>query len=194
MNYFTSDIHFSDIATFINDDRPFKNIKEFDEYIIKIWNKTMTKNDILYVVGDLLDCDGPNYESWKDALKYVKRIKPQIVLIMGNNEDRIVDNFFNGDFEQFRQYLLNAGIKEVHKSLELKTEKLNLYMTHNPVDYKKGFVNLVGHSHRSKGLWYSFGLSVSCDLNHYRPYTEDDLLFQLKRKEQFFSDPIFKLI
>ena len=55
MNYFTSDIHFSDLATFINDDRPFENLKEYDEFIIKLWNKTMTKNDTLYIVGDMLE-------------------------------------------------------------------------------------------------------------------------------------------
>jgi len=194
MNYFTSDIHFSDLATFINDDRPFENLKEYDEFIIKLWNKTMTKNDTLYIVGDMLDCDGPDFDSWKSALKYVKRIKPQIILIMGNNEDRIVNNFFDGDFQKFRQHLISAGVKDVHKNFHLNIRGINLYMTHNPVDHKKGYVNLVGHSHRSKGLWYSFGLSVSCDLNHFRPYSEESLIFQLKRKDEFFSDPIFRLI
>ena len=194
MNYFTSDIHFSDEATFINEDRPFKNVKEYDEYIINLWNKTMTKDDTLFVVGDMLDCDGPNFTSWKDSLKYIKKIKASIVLIMGNNEDRIVDNFFGGDYEKFKNHLLKNGIKEVHKDLTMEMRGKNFYLIHNPVDYKKGFINLVGHSHRSKGLWYSFGLSVSCDLNHFRPFSEDNIFFQLKRKEENFSNPVFKLI
>ena len=56
MNYFISDIHFSDWDTLHQDSRPFKSPKEYDKYIIKLWNKTMTKNDTLYVIGDLSDC------------------------------------------------------------------------------------------------------------------------------------------
>ena len=95
MNYFTSDIHFCDITTLKADCRPFKSINQFDKYIIKLWNKTAKKNDTIYVVGDLLDCDGPNHFSWHKALKYIKKIKANIVLIMGNNEQRILDNYFD---------------------------------------------------------------------------------------------------
>lgn len=195
MNYFTSDIHFSDENTFKNDCRPFKNIKQFDKYIIKLWNKTAKKDDNIYVVGDLLDCDGPDFLSWQKALNYVKKIKANIILIMGNNEERILNNFFSSNFDAFKSFLISKGIKDVHKTLNLEFGGYNFHLVHNPINYQKDFVNLVGHSHRSKGIWYLFGLSVSCDLNHYRPYSENDILYQLKRKEiYYFSDPIFQLL
>ena len=106
---------------------------------------------------------------------------------MGNNEDRIVNNFFNGNYEDFKKHLIENGIKDVYKDLELNIRNKKFFLTHNPINYKKGYINLVGHSHRSKGLWYSFGLSVSCDLNHYRPFSEDSLFFQLKRERPLLS-------
>jgi len=195
MRYFTSDIHFSDKATLEADCRPFKNIKQYDKHIIKTWNKTAKKNDTIYVVGDLFDCDGPDFLSWQKAVEYVKKIKADIVLIMGNNEERIMNNFFSSDFELFKSFLISKGIKEVHPSLHIQLGDKNLYLTHNPINYKKDYINLVGHSHRSKGLWYLFGLSVTCDLNHYRLYSENDIFYQLRRKDLYmYTDPIFQLL
>lgn len=195
MNYFTSDIHFCDITTLKADCRPFKSINQFDKYIIKLWNKTAKKNDTIYVVGDLLDCDGPNHFSWHKALKYIKKIKANIVLIMGNNEQRILDNYFDSNFNKFKNCLLSYGIKDVVYNLDMSFKGNNFHLVHNPIDYKKNYVNLVGHSHRSKGIWYLFGLSVSCDLNHYRLYSEDDIIYQLDRKDQYMlTDPLFKLL
>ena len=56
MKYFSSDVHFSDPATLINDNRPFKSCEDFDKYIINLWNKQTTKRDTIYVIGDFVDC------------------------------------------------------------------------------------------------------------------------------------------
>ena len=45
MNYFTSDTHLGSIHAIIRENRPFKNSKSFDKYIIKLWNKQTTKQD-----------------------------------------------------------------------------------------------------------------------------------------------------
>ena len=100
MNFFTSDIHFSDTETMLHDRRPFKNIKHYDRHTIKTWNKMMTKNDTLYVVGDLFDCNNKNSEVWKRCVKYFKKIKAKIVLILGNNEERIIRWHFNNSFSK----------------------------------------------------------------------------------------------
>ena len=51
MIYFTSDIHFDDLDTLVNDNRPFKSTKQFDKYIIKTFNKQAKKEDTIYVIG-----------------------------------------------------------------------------------------------------------------------------------------------
>lgn len=195
MIFFTSDIHFSDNETMNHENRPFKNAKQYDKFIIKTWNKTMKKGDTLYVVGDLFDCNNHSEVVWKNSVGYFKKIKANIVLIIGNNEERIIRRFFDNKFEKFKEFCLSIGIKDVKKNLKLNFGDHNFYLTHKPCDYKEGFVNLVGHLHRSRGMWYSFGLNVACDLNYFRPYSENDILFQLKEKNKHFSiDKNFSLI
>ena len=102
MKFFSSDIHFDDMDTIVNDNRPFKSTKSFDKYIIRTWNKQVKKDDVIYVIGDFVDCDGEGYDSWKKSLYNVKKIKASVILIMGNNEERVVKYFFDNDFEKFR--------------------------------------------------------------------------------------------
>lgn len=187
MNYFTSDVHFSDWDTMLHDDRPFKSTKQYDKYIIKTWNKMMTKKDTLYVIGDLFDCNNSQSVVWKDALDYIKKVKVNVVLIMGNNEDRIMKHYFDNSFTKFKDFCLSVGFKDVKKNAYLSFGGYKFYLTHMPINYKQNYVNLVGHLHRSRGMWYSFGLNVSVDLNHYRPLSEKDILFQLSEKAKYYG-------
>ena len=195
MLYFTSDIHFCDPVTFKDDSRPFNNITEYDNYIVKNYNKIVDKNDTLYVIGDLMDCSNPSSPYWKDAARYIKKIKANIILIIGNNEQRVIDFFFDSNFDKFKEYCLSIGIKDVKKDDYLSFGGYNFYLTHKPINHKKEYTNLFGHLHRSRGLWQSFGINVSCDINHYRPYSEDDILFQLSQKETYWDyDQNLKLL
>ena len=72
------------------DQRPFKGKEEFDKFIVDLWNKQAKKGDTIYVVGDLIDCKGADDNSWQESILYVKKVKADIVLITGNNEDRVV--------------------------------------------------------------------------------------------------------
>ena len=195
MNYFISDIHFSDEATMRLENRPFTSTEQFNKHIIKTFNKRMKNTDILYIVGDLLDCDARDCRSWERSIKYVRKINPEIILIIGNNEERIINNFFDGDFEKFRQMCIENGVKEVVKNAIVEFSGLKFFLTHEPKDHNPNFINLCGHLHRSRGTWYSFGLNVSCDLNNFMPYSEDDILFQLDEKSKYYNDdPNFKVL
>lgn len=188
MLYFTSDVHFNDLDTLINDNRPFKTIKQFDRYVIKTWNKQVKRDDTIYVIGDFIDCNNDSDENWRDSILYVKRIKASVVLIMGNNEDRVVKYFFNNDFDKFREFCLSVGFKEVYKSLDLSFMDKEFYLVHKAINYKKGVINLFGHSHRSCGLYKPFGLNIGCDLNHFRLYSEGDIKHMLNMKEKYWDN------
>ena len=195
MKYFTSDIHFSDKTTMKLDNRPFASIEKYDKFIIKSLNKRIKKTDTLYVVGDLLDCDDFNCKSWEKSIKYIRKINAQIILIIGNNEERIIENFFDGNFENVRQMCIAHGIKDVVKNMIVEFNGLKFFLTHKPKDHNPKYINLFGHLHRSRGTWFSFGLNVSCDLNNFMPYSEDDILFQLDQKSKYYNnDPNFKVL
>ena len=187
MLYFTSDVHFNNEDTLINDNRPFKSTNAFDKYVLKLWNKQVNKDDTIYVIGDFIDCDGENHDSWKKSILYVKKIKANVILIMGNNEDRVVKYFFEGDFLKFREYCISIGFKEVYKDLSLTLNNKDFYLTHKAINYKKGVINLFGHSHRACGLYKPFGFNIGCDLNHFRLYDENNIKKFLQMKKDYWD-------
>lgn len=187
MKFFTSDIHFCDKGTIINDNRPFKNIKSYDNYVVKHFNKTAKKGDIIYVAGDLFKCDGPNNFEWVEGLKLIKRINADIVLIMGNNEQRIVKYFFNNDFDAFVEHCKKFGIKEVYKTLDVEFGGKKFHLVHQIKDGDKRKINLFGHTHLCSGLYHPYGLCISTDLNHFRLFTEEIILGYLERKINYWE-------
>lgn len=52
--YYTADQHFghSNIIRFC--ERPFSTVEEMDEVLINNWNETVSDNDIVYILGDLV--------------------------------------------------------------------------------------------------------------------------------------------
>lgn len=190
MEFFTADIHFCDLETMQVDNRPFKTIKQYDNFIINDFNKTAKKGDTIYVVGDLLDCDGPNSTEWLKGLKLIKRIKADVVLIMGNNEQRVVKLFFDGDFQKFVETCKFYGIKEVYKSLDIECWGRKFHLVHQIADGHKNKFNLFGHTHLCAGLYNPYGLCVSTDLNHFRLYTKEILEGYIERKKEYWEqDP-----
>ena len=188
MFYFTSDLHFGDDGTVKFDMRPFKNSKSFDKYVIKTWNKQASKDDVIYVIGDFVDCDKNTHDdSWKRTLEYVKKVRASVILILGNNEERVIKYYFDGDFEKFRSYCLNVGFKEVYQNAIVHFLDRDFYLTHKPVNSNKEMFNLFGHMHRSGGLYKPFGINIGCDLNHFRLFSETDIEFFLKLKEEYWD-------
>lgn len=187
MYYFSSDTHFGDKGTLVMDMRPFKNAKQFDRYVIKTWNKQTTKDDTIFIVGDFIDCDGPGCDSWKKTLKYVKKLKAKVVLIIGNNEQRVIKYYFNNSFEDFKTHCLNLGFKDVCQNLQIHMFKQNFYLTHKPKNHNPNMLNLYGHIHRSGGIYKPFGFNVGCDLNHFRLYSEKDIQQLIDMKNDYWD-------
>ena len=57
MNYYISDLHFfcnSQTRAGVNyDNRPFANVEEMNNHILKRWNKKVTNGDTVYILGDI---------------------------------------------------------------------------------------------------------------------------------------------
>lgn len=52
MNYYISDTHFGHKNIIGFDCRPFKNTLEMEQTLIKNWNSRVTKEDMVYILGD----------------------------------------------------------------------------------------------------------------------------------------------
>lgn len=185
--FFTSDTHFGSPSIVKRERRPFKNIKHNDKYIIKTWNKQAKKNDIIYHLGDFVNCNSSDMHSWEKSILYVKKLKAKVVLLIGNNEERVIYNYFENDFEKFRNYCLEIGFFDVQPELYIKILEKDFYLNHYPKNHKDNCVNLFGHTHRSTGLWKSYGLNVGVDLNYFKLYTTNDIFKMLEIKEKWYE-------
>ena len=76
------------------------------------------------------------------------------------------------------------------------------HITHQIKDGKKNRINLFGHTHICSGIYHPYGLCISCDLNHFRLFTEEMIFAYLKRKTDYWEadencnyvNPFFKEI
>ena len=55
MIYYISDIHFSDQRVFDKCNKPFVDLIDYKDEIIKRWNNKVSQNDTVYVLGDISD-------------------------------------------------------------------------------------------------------------------------------------------
>lgn len=202
MNFFISDPHFSSKRVFDTYHRPFKDVNDYDKKVIKIWNKQAKKTDTIYIVGDLFSCCDKQDKTYLKVLKLIKKIKANVVLIMGNNEDKIIKYHLNGDKKHFEKMCLEAGIKSIHRALKVKVGNTTVNLVHQIKDGNKRMLNLYGHLHLCGGQYHPYGICVSADLNHFRLHDEDYILELIDRKKHFWNgdenlnyiNPYIKLI
>ena len=194
MLFFTSDLHFGSDNSIKFNSRPFKNAKSFIRKTIKNWNKFAKKTDIIYVIGDFVDCHSENDKS-VEHLSIVKKIKAKIILIIGNNEERVIKYHFDNDFIKFKNYCISLGFFDVKKDDFVDIDGNKFYITHKPINHRDDMLNLFGHSHKSMGLYKSFGFNIGCDLNNYLLYSENDIKDFIQRKQDIWDkDKNLKLI
>ena len=193
-NWYTADTHFgsdsNDIP--IRDMRPFKDINEYTEEQVRIWNEQASPDDTIYVLGDF--CNYNRHEKdYESGLAVSKLVNAHIVYIIGNSEERVIHNHFDGDFEKFRDYCLtNPEFKfdDVLKNTYLDINGIRFFLTHRPIDHDKECLTLFGHVHRGIGLWRPFGFNVGTDLNHFHLFGDADIMFLTKQKKEYWDiDP-----
>ena len=192
MNYFTADSHFSinDKSVITRDFRPFESLEEMNEKIIEVWNNQASENDIIYHLGDFVNYNKLDLD-YEPLLKLVQRIKAKVVLILGNNERRILDYQFNGEFEEFKRYLMSCGFYDVIKNkTNLKIGDNEFCLTHCPIDANKEIIyNLFGHIHKCAFV-KKYGFNVGVDNHYFKLFSENDIL-ELYTRLKFYDENVY---
>ena len=144
MNYYISDLHFfcnsQTNAGCVNyDNRPFANVEEMHEYMLRRWNEKVTNGDTVYILGDVA------LRGKRDALiGLVAQLKGKKVLIKGNH-DELTDYRYRQLFHEVYDY------KELSDAFDGQTYKLVL--CHYPIlmwrGQHSGTILLYGHTHNS---------------------------------------------
>jgi len=165
MIYFTADQHFGHRNILKYESRPFANVSEMDEAMISRWNEMVNKNDMVYILGDLMFS-----KKESDVVAIVQRLKGKKILIKGNHDYFASKAWTNKYFEKVTDYL------------EINCNGMKFCLMHYPMATwnKKhyGSIHLHGHIHSNK-LPFEIGgriLNVGVDLFDYRPVSIDEVM------------------
>ena len=188
--FFTADWHLGDDEIIDIEFRPFKKKEEMEELLIKDINSKCKEEDMLYVIGDILSYR-PMIDvviDIKDIERVIRRIKTKVVLIVGNNERRLIEDRYDNSIEKFRAECKKRGIETVREEDYISFGDKIFYINHFPSKAKDNYINLFGHVHKITGWNKRKGLNMSVDLNHFRVYSEEDILKLLDQKKRFWDD------
>ena len=78
--FVTSDLHFCHDRAFLYGPRGFETVAEHNETIVSNWNKVVSPEDDVYVLGDLMLNDN------ETACEYIKQLNGRIHIVRGNHD------------------------------------------------------------------------------------------------------------
>lgn len=160
MVYFIADLHLghANIIKYCN--RPFKNVDEMNETIIRNWNNTIGKDDKVFLLGDFALGSAEDIKRWGRILNGNK------TLVLGNH-----DNYSQNLYYE-------AGFKEVIKYPILWNKYMIL--SHKPQLMMDGsfYFNIFGHVHNDPSVKdvSETGFCVSAERIGYKPISFKEIL------------------
>ena len=159
--FFISDTHFGHVNVIRFCHRPYTNVNDMDVDIIQKWNSVVSKNDIVYMVGDF---------SWREPTIYLKQLNGKIILIAGGHDYR-----WKRHFHLFH---------EVHDTMTIRIGIQPIILSHfcyrvwNKSHY--GSWHLFGHSHgRLEPIGKSWDVGI--DANSYGPPLSLDQITEIMK-------------
>jgi calcineurin-like phosphoesterase family protein len=106
--FFTADTHFGHSNVIRYDKRPFRDVTEMNEALIKNWNRAVRPSDTVYHLGDVSILRPERTREILDSLN------GKIILIRGNHDKAAEHKLCASRFEWVKEYFflgLNGGIK-----------------------------------------------------------------------------------
>lgn len=178
MIYVTSDLHFYHNKSFIYEPRGFKNVYDMNEEIIKNWNKIITPEDDVYILGDIMLNDDAA------GLACLHQLNGKLHIVWGNH-----------DTENRKPKIADSwNVVETDYIFVIKYQKYTFYLSHYPtvtsnydVDkpLKARIINLCGHTHDEDPFCdWNKGLIYHCELDAHnnQPILLDNIIKEIKDK------------
>ena len=174
--YFISDCHFCHDREFVYKPRGFNTLKEMEDAIIENWNKTVTNEDDIYVLGDFFL--GMDNDFIKETLS---KLNGRIYLVQGNHDT----------IAKLNMYLETDNIVLFADALRIKYKKKTLFLCHYPVitsypeqDPKIAVINLFGHTHSKEKFYdnHPYMYNVACDAHNCTPVSIEQILEDVNAK------------
>lgn len=196
--FFTADTHFGQERTLKLSKRPYDNVEQMDQALIRNWNSIILPTDHVYHLGDF------------GIYSTVKQLNGHIHLLFGNYERndcnksiKSCNDLTNVGTNQFIKYLKALGFYEVltedqyaisSPHPEFKT--ITYVLIHEPSKAIKPLesqpiFNLFGHIHKLQMI-KRYGLCVSSDAHHFRPISIKEVEYYHNAINNFYDQNVFE--
>lgn len=168
---FTSDTHFDSERALHLSKRPFTSTQHMNECIINNQNSVITKNDIVYHLGDFGNFD------------YIKYLNGKIKYFIAGNYDKDIKTklySFNNCYLLKNEYNLvfdNFIFSLIHEPSNIKSNIKDVFY-------------LFGHIHKLQMIKRN-GLNVGIDCHNYTPISLETVLFYKTAIEKHYDHNVF---
>ena len=122
--FYTADTHFKHKNIIKFDNRPYFDVNDMEEGLIKNWNSAVSKQDTVYILGDF--CWSADEKEWIEILN---RLTGQKVLIRGNHTLKNMSANLKRKFADIKDYK------------EITDNGRHVIMCHYPILLYKGAYN-----------------------------------------------------
>lgn len=185
--FYIADTHFGHDNIRRLSKRPFKSVGEMDKTIIENWNRKVTNNDDVYILGDFSFKGG-------DPIEYAKQLNGKKHLIIGNH-DKVLRQH-----PEFKKYFV--------EKVDVKTVQdgdTSVFLCHYPLvewpGYYNNCIHLYGHVHNtfhnettSYAASMNNAYNVGVDILNFEPCTLEEILSKSKPNGKLVRDKIPQII
>lgn len=169
--FFIADTHFGHANVIWYSNRPFQNIQEHDEALIKNWNRVVKGDARVFMLGDFA-------LTGKDKIiKIVQKLNGRKILIAGNHDGASAKTYYQAGFETVIKYPIIFG---------------DFLLSHMPQEKVGSFINIHGHVHEKQGILRNMAnyFCVSVENINYTPIELGELNEKIQEKKEKINEHI----
>jgi calcineurin-like phosphoesterase family protein len=157
--FFTSDTHFGHNRDFVYAARGFKDVQEHDRELVRIWNETVSPDDIVVHLGDFTVGAGPHSEEF--TRNKINQLNGTIYFVWGNHNagmkgiylDEMKSQGYSSDIAVYPLRALNNKLCFIGQTAVIRIGSQLIHVSHyaHHIWYEShhGSWLLSGHSHGS---------------------------------------------
>jgi len=172
MNFYTADLHLCHKAIIHMCKRPFTDVEQMHDEIIKRWNSKVSDTDTVYFLGDLSHKANPN-----TVKTILDKLNGKIILIPGNHDVPKILNKVSSRFDNiYKDYIFEDPFIGN-----------NIHLYHYPVvswrGKYRGSYHLYGHCHGGLKLDLGLAMDVGVDCHDFYPISSLEVKDIMSKKQ-----------
>ena len=180
--WFSADLHFNHNREFVYKLRGFDSVEEMNEAIVERFNKTISSDDTLYILGDLC-LGGGSEEMLEENKRLISSLNGHLKIVLGNHDTN----------NRIKMYSEGKNVEVIGYADLIKYNGYHFYLSHYPTittnlddskSLKQRVLNLYGHTHQ-KASFYNDNPTmyhVGVDSHNCYPILFDSIIERMKEK------------